>query len=58
MNCRHVCKNTEEIATARGSELKLGHVLGLPLSFLGMAGKGGQKGLSESQEVTNEMSAP
>lgn len=26
MNCHHVCKNTEDITTARGSELKLGHV--------------------------------
>lgn len=39
-------------------ELKLGHVLGLSLGFLGRAGKGGQKGLSQSQEVTNEISAP
>lgn len=43
MNCHHVCKNTEEIATARGSELKLGHVLGLLLGFLGKAGKEDRK---------------
>lgn len=47
MNCRHVCKNTEEIATARGSELKAWSCFWASTQLPGKGREGGQKGLPE-----------